>query len=75
MSAKICGELRFTRATRESEYPRQESHLLKHEEKFIGQQWTTEDQTLLHIIDNESLYLARLHLLLFHTFSAQDFLF
>ena len=31
-----------------TKYPRQESHLSKHGEKFIGQQWATEGQTLFH---------------------------
>ena len=47
-STQMCGERGFTRATGESEYPRQESHLSKHGEKFIGQQWATEGQTLFH---------------------------
>ena len=31
-----------------NKYPRQESQVLKHGEKFIGQQWATEGQTLFH---------------------------
>ena len=47
-SAQMCGERTFTRATGESEYPRQEYNVTKHGEKFIGQQWATEGQTLFH---------------------------
>ncbi len=42
----MCGKRGFTSVTGESEYPRQEYNVLKHGEKFIGQQWATEGQTL-----------------------------
>ena len=42
----MCGKRGFTRATGKSEYPRQEYNVTKHGEKFIGQQWATEGQTL-----------------------------
>ena len=35
-------------SNRKNQYPRQESHGQKHGEKFIGQQWATEGQTLFH---------------------------
>ena len=44
ISAKICGDLRFTSATGKTKYPLQGSKVLKHGEKFSGQQWATEGQ-------------------------------
>ena len=42
---KSCGELRFTRATGKTKSPRQDSQVLKHGEKFIGQQWATKGES------------------------------
>ena len=47
-STQMCGKRGFTRATGESEYPRQESHGEKHGEKFSGQQWATKGESLFY---------------------------